>query len=490
MGEAEKKRLFLQAKKRKELNKVFPSIESVLDKIGMENVKLKLEFKDEEDLHNFLNFCPDLIEFWNFVVEAGKNEVNLGYKGDDPEDLKKAVKYLYSLKPFHLAKSLFIEEKGEKVFVSSDEEFGVPKIPYTSKTSFRFSSISGEKEKNLLKKIVYDYFSQSVLQILLKACEGRYVAYEKLEEIGKEDHLRWRVNLTKKLYEKILVNDSSDLTKLLETDAFGFYPAVFQFFNFEGMKLKLRSRIVTEFDPSPGNEKYAAEICEMAQKHLKGRLMFSGSKSGRIEFEVDVEGLLKKSEDLMKEFSWLGYFLTKSVRECKLEDFYKIVLRGFEHSIYFMLLDELESSNYPFKRLILRKNSPFKISSVLLDFPKTVSIAMSSPKAIVRLGRNEIPKDLLKYEKFRKWCSSYPFHILVCVPEEKIPYTREDILRESHIIFAFEKLSRGYEKYVNSFPKIVGADFIKNFLEKMDERKLEVYLTSPYKFERDLILKS
>lgn len=489
MKEAERKRLFLQAKKRKELKKVFPQVENVIEKIRVGNVKLRVKFKEEEDLHNFLSYCPEFIESWNFVVEANKNEVRLEYKGNERDELKKAVNYLYSLKPFHLAKTFSIEVKDKKVFISSEEEFGIPKLPYTSKTSFHFSSISGEKEKNLLKKIICDYFSQSVIQILSKACENRYIAYEKLEEIGKEDHLRWRINLSKKLYEKILVRDSSDLIKLLEFDAFSFYPAVFQSFDFEGRELKLRSRIVVEFDPSPGTEKYAAEICDLAQKQLNGRLMFSGSKSGRIEFEINVEEILKKCEDWIKEFPWLGYFLPKSLEECELEDLYKVVLKGFEHSLYFELLNELEDINYPCKKLILQKTSPFRTYSVLLDFPKTVSIAMSSPKMIVRLEKSKILKNLLRYEKFRKWCNAYPFHVLVCIPVESIPYTREGILKESHILFAFEKLSKDYEKYLKSFPKIIELDVIENFLEKMDERKLEKYLASPYKFEKDLMLK-
>jgi len=486
--EAEKRRLFFQAKKRKELKKVFPSATEVLKSLTTKKVELRVRFEEPDDLHDFLKYCVELVEFLNFGMEIEKDEVKLKYKGEDLNDIEKALKYLYSLKSFQLAENFCIFEDGKKKFASG--KTGIPKVPYTSKSSFHFSKIFGEAEKDVIKKILLNYFSQDTIQILFKACKDRLLAYEKLEEVGKETHLRWRTCLIKKLYEKILVKEPMDLINLLKKDTFSFYPAVFQEFEFEGKKLKLQSRIVVELDPSPGNEKYASEICNLIYKNFlnQGRLMFSGSKSGRVEFELDVISLLKHSEDLVKEFPWLGYFSVKSLEDFDLKDFYKLVLKGFEHSLYFQVLDKLEDLGYGFKKIILRKNSPFRHFSILLDFPKTVSIAMSSPKLIAREQR--IPKKLLKYEKFRKWCNSYPFHLLVCVPVEKIPFSKEDVLKESHIVFASEKFLKDYEKFLKSYPSLFERSLVKIFLEKIDERRLENYLLNPYKFEKELVLKS
>ena len=488
MKEAEKRRLFLQAKQRKELKKIFPSALDVLKILKGNQTEFRVKFKESDDLHRFLNQCVELVEFLNFGLKVEGKEVRLIHEGKNLTELKKALKYLYSLKTFQLAESFSIFEKGKRKFWSG--EGGIPKIPYISKSSFQFSTLAGEAEKNVIKKILLNYFSQDIIQILFKACKDRWLAYEKLEEVGKESHLRWRTKLLRKLYEKVLVKEPMDLVALLKKDAFSFYPALFQEFEFEGKKLKLQSRMVVELDPSPGNEKYAAEICGILHKKFlnQGRLMFSGSKSGRVEFELDTISILKNCEGLIGEFPWLGYFSSKSLEDLDTKGLYKLVLKGFEHSLYFQLLDKLEELNYGFKKIILRKNSPFRYFSVLLDFPKTVSIAMSSPKLI---GREVfVAKELLKYEKFREWCNTYPFHLFVCVPVKRVPFTRKEILRESHIVFALEKFIKDYEECLRSYPRTIGIGLLRKFLEKMDEKRLENYLLNPYRFERELVLKS
>ncbi len=337
-------------------------------------------------------------------------------------------------------------------------DFKVPILP-TKKSLYEGRlTVKNRDELNFVKKILTATYTEretSILALaLLKDGENRLFAFESIEFPGKPMRQRWREKIKDEHgVEYLLVGNIrtvDHLIKLMEVDDAGaFYPSVFEYIEYKGIRMGFPTRIVIEVDPRYASLKRAKKVfIEITKTLHKFRIpyvsLFSGNKSARDQIDVDKEEFIENFEELYDDFSICGMVKEGPIKSPA--DKWKRLNRALLLSIAIDVFDRCKDFTLDRERW---EHIP------LMDSPATVSIAKGSLKSLRRLSQTKFKELKREDDRFRNW--PRPIIPLFCtlIEPDEVPISQKEIFDICNPFDAAERAERfliemGYKRYLTT----------------------------------------